>query len=576
MTNIIRKHPPQVAGLSVAVVATLAMLAACSGGGGDGSNGTLPVPVATPPPSSSGQFSDVTAASGMSFRTGFLIAPTRGDYEVVAPSGVASGDFDKDGDIDLFMTRGDSGPNLLYRNAGNMTFEEVAASAGLAWTRSASENYRHATPMFADMDGDADLDLFLGGLDDDPSMIYRNNGDGTFDNVTAGSGIDTMNATYTIGAAFGDYDLDGDLDMFLAHWGTPRDHTSPGDTEHLWRNDSDATGIRFTSVSEAAGISPSIINLADPLDQGSTADYTFTPTFARINDDLYPDLLVVSDFNRSQYFVNNQDGTFSNATDVDVMVDGNGMGSAVGDYDNDGDLDWFVSSIEDTGTPFFADGRLSQIGNRLYRNDDGVYSDATDAAGVAAGGWGWGSCFVDIDNDSDLDIYHTNGFPLADAEDDWELDPSRVFISDGNGSFIERAAEFGLDDREQGRGVVCADFDNDGDVDILQMHRNASSAVSLFQNNGTANNHLKIRLNGLAPNTEAVGARILVTIGTVTQMREVAVASNFVSQNPCEQTIGLGAATQVDEVRIQWPDGSETVQSNVAAGQTLTVTQTVP
>ena len=105
--------------------------------------------------------------------------------------------------------------------------------------------------MFADMDGDGDLDLYLGGLDGDPSLIFANNGDGSFSDVTVGSGIDTMTSEHNISAAFGDYDLDGDLDLFVAHWGTARDYSSPGDTEHLWRNDTDAGGSKFTSVSES-------------------------------------------------------------------------------------------------------------------------------------------------------------------------------------------------------------------------------------------------------------------------------------------------------------------------------------
>ena len=187
--------------------------------------------------------------------------------------------------------RGDVGPNRLYRNAGNLAFEDVASQAGVAFTKSATENYRHAGPMFADIDGDGDLDLFLGGVDGDPNMIYANDGDGTFTDVTAGAGLASMTAQYTIGAAFGDYDLDGDLDLLLAHWGTLRDYAAPGDTETLWRNDSDAAGIRFTSVSVSAGISPSIINLPDPKTTENTADFTFSPSFARINDDRYQDLV---------------------------------------------------------------------------------------------------------------------------------------------------------------------------------------------------------------------------------------------------------------------------------------------
>ena len=542
------------------------LICACGGGGGSPSGpqvqGTPPPP--PPPPPTAKQFANVTAASGIAYDNGFQSPLSRWELDVITTAGAAAaGDYDQDGDVDVFIIRGDIGPNLLYRNVGNMAFEEVGAAAGVAFTKSATENYRHAGPMFGDMDGDGDLDLFIGGVDGDPCLIFRNEGDGTFSDVTAGSGIDGIGSGNSIGAGFGDYDLDGDLDLFVSHWGTSRDYTAPGDTQHLWRNDSDAGGIRYTSVSVEAGISPTIINLPDPLTSLQFWDFTFAPSFARINDDPYPDILSVADFNFTQYFVNNQDGTFTNATDTGVLIDENGMGSALGDYDHDGDLDWFVSSI-------LLEGDEPKYGNRLYRNDGGVFADVTDETGVADGGWGWGSCFLDIDNDGDLDIYHTNGWPYVDADNDFTVDKSRVFLSDGAGSFEEKAAELGLDDSDEGRGVVCADFDRDGDVDILQLKY---SGATLWRNDASGNNYLTVRLEGEAPNTEAAGSRIMATVGSVTQMRELSLASNFASQNPTEQIFGLGPETAVAELRVQWPDGSETVMSNVAAGQRLTIRQ---
>ena len=554
-----------------AIVAILTSMSACGGGNGGNNGSSRPPPVQI-------SFVDATAASGIDYVNGFATAVSHVMIPRIAPSGVASGDYDQDGDIDLFIVRGDIGPNLLYRNTGNLVFEEVAAAAGIAFTKSATENYRHSGPMFADMDGDRDLDLFLGGLDSDPSLVFENNGDGTFSDVTVGSGIDQMAVEQTISAAFGDYDLDGDLDLFVAHWGTPRDFSAPGDTEHLWRNDTDGTGIKFQSVSESANISPSILTLPDDLITGTGRDFVFSPTFARINDDLYPDILSVADFNYSKYFINDQIGTFSNATDTEVIIDGNGMGSAVADYDNDGDLDWFVTSIECHLDPNSEDpvsecefGIMSQIGNRLYRNNDGAFVDVTDQAGVASGGWGWGACFIDFENDGDLDIYHTNGWPYTNNVNDFENDASRAFVSDGAGQFVERSAEIGLVDTEEGRGVVCADFDNDGDVDILLLHRSDIVAATLWRNDTDDNNFLSVKLNGATPNTEAAGARITIAYDGVTRMREISIASNFVSQNPTVQVFGIGSAAQVDEVTIQWPDGRETVLSNIQAGQFITV-----
>ena len=569
-----RSHPAAIG--VAAVVALSVLLTACNSGGYDDSvappvQGPPPPPSPPPPPQS--QFADATASSGINYTNGFINVTNPPDVVIIAPSGVAAGDYDDDGDIDIFIVRGDMGPNLLYRNTGNLVFDEVAVAAGIAYTKSATENYHHSGPMFADLDGDGDLDLFLGGLGGHPSMIYSNNGNGTFSDVTAGSGIDTMVSEHSISAAFGDYDLDGYLDLFIAHWGSTRDFSNPGDTEHLWHNDTDATGIKFSSVSVSAGISPTILTLPDANTTQQLWDFTFAPAFARINDDLYPDIVSVADFNYSQYFINNQDGTFTNATDTDVIIDGNGMGSAVGDYDNDGDLDWFVTSIECLGQGNCDNGVISSIGNRLYRNNNGVFEDATAEAGVGSSGWGWGACFIDFDNDGNLDIYHTNGWPRTDNENDFTFDTSRAFMSDGMGSFENMASDMGLDDTEQGRGIVCADLDADGDVDILQLHRSPTIAATLRRNDTDNNNFLSVKLNGNSPNTQAAGARITVTIGVNSQMREISIASNFVSQNPTVQIFGLGNTAQVDELKVQWPDGSETVMMDIQAGQFMSIDQ---
>ena len=255
--------------------------------------------------------------------------------------------------------------------------------------------------------------------------------------------------------------------MFLTHWGTAREAGESINTEHLWRNDTADGRIRFTDVSLISGIATEII-APDPVGSslGGDFDYTFTPTFARITDDRYPDLVIAADFLTSRYFVNNGDGTFTNETDPNVIVDRNGMGSAVGDYDGDGDLDWFVSSIWSVPD---ADGdQVFELGNRLYNNHGGIFADVTETAGVHDGGWGWGSCFADFDNDGDLDIYHTNGWLVPFEPSNFHEDTSRFFLAHGDGTFSEQAAAAGLVDIEQGHGIVCADFDNDGDVDIFQ------------------------------------------------------------------------------------------------------------
>ena len=568
-----RRFPPRRALLGAASLALAAATSVSCGGGGGGGGPAPPIvepppPPSPPPESSILEFVDVTADSAISYKHGYL-DPIPNDPNEFA-GGVAAGDFDGDGLEDLFVVRGDIGPNLLYRNLGGNRFEDVAEQAGVAYTKSATANYRHSGPAFADLDGDGYLDLFMGALEYDPPLLFRNNGDGTFTNVTESSGIDTIAAQYTVSVAFGDYDLDGDLDMFLTHWGTAGHGGQYVDTEHLWRNDTVGRVIRFTDVSLAAGISPDIIELRPLSAYRDGDDYTFTPTFARINGDAYPDLVVTGDFRTSRHFTNNGDGTFTNATDPNVIVDRNGMGSALGDYDGDGDLDWFVTSI--LSVPNDNGVRRYILGNRLYNNTDSSYFvDATDAAGVSDGGWGWGACFADLDLDGDLDIYHTNGWDQPFAPSNFDVDTSRVFVSAGDGTFSEQSEGAGLADSERGYAIVCADFDNDGDVDIFQAHRGSDNAATLWRNDTPGGNYLRVKLNGRPPNTEAAGARVTADIRDTSQMREIMIGSNFTSQNPTVQIFGLGNADQVETLEVEWPDGATTRMDDVAQGQTLTI-----
>ena len=485
------------------------------------------------------KFMDVTAEAGFNYAHGYIenLLGLRGEYQEIM-GGVAAGDFDRDGWVDLYAVRGDIGPNLLFRNRGDGTFEEHDGGVGLTGAQSSG-------PVFADYDGDGWLDLLVGGIDKTPPTLFHNRGDGTFEDVTTGSGLSGLTDNFS--SSFGDYDRDGDLDIFISHWLT---NDQGG---YLWRNNGDGT---FTDVSLFAGIPNRL--LAD-----------FTPNFSDIDNDGWPDLLIAADFGTSQVFHNNQNGIFTNVT-TDVISDENGMGAAIGDYDNDGDLDWFVSSIYDPNkTP---EVNWGTSGNRLYRNmGDGTFEDATDSAGVRDGFWGWGSCFADFNNDGYLDLFHVNGFTLPDAVD-FHLDPSRLFMSRGDSTFSESAVNFGISDHGQGRGVVCFDYDRDGDIDIFIA--NNQQTPRLYRNEGGNDlNFLNIRLVGDSPNTEGVGGRIYVTIGEETQMRELRAGSNFLSQDPAEAHFGLKKAEVVDQVRIVFPTGEEIILNDVLANQSLVLSQ---
>ena len=564
---------------TASLVLALALLAAC-GGGGDAPTPTptpTPTPDPTPAPSSTAdpnapvRFSELARFAGMERGWGFTnpLDPATTPRNELEPrefaSGIAAADYDDDGDTDVLVVGGDVAPWHLYRNVGDGTYDEVAASVGLSIRSWASG------PAFGDIDGDGDLDLFVGAVGGDFHYLFENR-DGSFVDVTATSGID-LDAPVTVSATFGDHDGDGDLDLFLGHWGT----TPGGDFETLWLNNGDGT---FDNGTTAAGLDELVVEAStgrgtNPDVVGLT-DYTFTPTLTDIDSDGDLDLLVAADFQTSQVMRNDGDGTFTRITDPDVIVDEAGMGAAVGDYDNDGDMDWFVSSIFQAG--FF-------VGNRLYRNDgSGTFEDVTVQAGVEDGGWGWGACFADFDNDGHLDIFHTNGWRGVtgsgsdtgmdgDAEGTpYSDDPARLFHAQGDGTFVESAASFGVDHTGQGRGVACFDANRDGAIDILVANNDEDQLVHYRNDTDNGNHYLTIRLrDDVAGNRQGIGAWVSVTTDSGgTQVRELRGGNNFTSHNPFEVHFGLGTAT-VANVVVRWPDGSASRRDGVTADRVLTV-----
>lgn len=493
------------------------------------------------------EFTDVTQTAGFTYAHGYstLTSGITRDLAVLAGGGVAAGDYDEDGWPDLYVTRGTTGANLLFRNQGDGTFAETGAAAGVAL-----QGKYHAGATFADIDGDADLDLFVAGFNDTPPTLFRNAGDGTFTDITTASGLGVLRQSFS--ASFGDIDNDGDADLWVTHY---LFNTSAG---YLWRNN--GSGV-FTDISQAAGIQNGLLK-------------DWTANFADINYDGWQDILVAGDFGTSQIYRNNHNGTFTRDTNSH-LTDENAMGAAVGDYDNDGDLDWFVSSISDpAGSRPPGTVTWGSTGNRFYRNDAGVFADVTDATGTRTGNWGWGACFEDFNNDGQLDLFHTNGFK-ASAEmfplvHSFTLDPSKLFVANGAGGFSEQAAVLGVDDDRQGRGIVCFDYDRDGDTDLFIA--NNEQAPLLYRNDGgNLHNWLQVQLGGDGGNTEAAGARVWLTSGATTQMRELHVGSNYLSQNPLVATFGLGSNTEAEAITIRWPSGKETVLQKVKANQRVYV-----
>ena len=474
--------------------------------------------------------------------------------------GLAIGDINGDGWDDIFAVTGqpssfpNPNPNRLFIANQDGTYSEAAAAWGLS-----STDVMSAGPLFVDINDDGFNDLIVGGLkdnnetDDERIRVYLHNGLSAFSDFTIGSGLFTeLDTTWNFGFAAGDVDRDGDLDLFVTHWndlGEPRFFENNG------------SGV-FSDISARL--------------TGDTAEMMYTPTFADVNGDGWSDLLLSSDFlnassvgGGSRYYLN--DGTgFMLQQDQAPLTDENGMGGAVADFDNDGDLDWFTSSIWDSDGE--TEGNWGVTGNRLYRNDgNGSWTEITDIAGVREGFWGWGACWGDFNNDMHLDLYHVNGFPTAQfGEDEFENDPAVFFLNDGDGTFTEMGATLGVADTGQGRAILCFDNDRDGDLDILVNNNTGMSRF--FENNlDNGNRWIQVKLVQPSPNHEAIGAVIRITSGGVTQMRQVYAGGNYASSHPTAQHFGLGSNTMISSIEVTWPDGSSSTRTNVESNQYLVI-----
>ncbi len=457
-----------------------------------------------------GHFTDVTAAAGLRDRSWSF--------------GVAAGDYDNDGHTDLYVTQ--LGRNTLYRNRGDGTFEDRTEHAGVGdrrWGTSAA---------FADYDGDGWIDLYvtnyvdfeLGaipargqsetcrwrnldvycgprGLRAAGDVLYHNNGDGTFSDMSSKSGIELKDPLYGLGVSWADYDNDGDVDLYVANDSTPNS---------LFRNNGDGS---FSEIAMLAGCAYS----GDGREQA-------------------------------------------------------GMGVDWGDFDGDGWLDIFVSN--------FSNDVYS-----LYRNDKGTrFTDATFRANLGEPtlrNLGWSTRFFDYDNDGWNDLFVANGhvYPQVETEpvgtDYAQL--SQLFRNTGHGSFSEMTGEAGAAFRQPhlSRGAATADYDNDGDIDLLVTHLH--EAPGLYRNDGgeLAGNWISLHLRARGGNPDAIGARVEVVAGGRVRIDEVRSGSGYLSQSDFRLHFGLGQDS-VEQVRVRWPDGGTQLLGRLAPGRFYVVNQGEP
>ena len=509
-----------------------------------------------------------------------IYGPVSGQKYILETTGTGIGivDYDNDNRPDLFFVNGSrlegfqSQPppvNMFFRNLGDR-FRDVTEESGVGhagWGQGV---------CVADYDGDGWTDLYVTYYGH--NRLYRNQGDRTFDEVSQQAGVGGRTPRWGAGCTFVDYDLDGDVDLFVAHYVAYEDAAAfepgeksfcalkgvlsmcgpqglSGDVNLLYRNNGDGT---FSDVSEEANIA------------SAEGFYCFQPITADFDQDGWPDIYVSCDSTPNILYRNNGDGTFTDLGLVSgsaLSADGNeqaGMGVAVTDFNRDGRPDILVTNFSDDSPT-------------LYKNlSNWNFSDVTLQAGLGryTRYLGWGAVFFDHDNDGWEDLLMVNGH-IFSGVDGLGLGSYRqknlLYRNRGNGTFKDMSTNAGpaMLEESVSRGAVAEDFNGDGYLDLVITHLN--EVPSLLLNQDIGNNWVMVRLVGAASNKSAIGARVTVEAGGYNQIREVRSSCSFYSSNGLRLHFGIGKAEKIDNLYVYWPSGEVSQFPNLDANRIISI-----
>jgi enediyne biosynthesis protein E4 len=545
----------------------------------NGHNPAVKLPM--PPGNGAITFSEVQQRVGIDFT--HFNSPRNSLIPEDVGSGVGWADFDNDGDEDLYFVNfaapflasdeemARASGNRLYRNDGDGKFTDITETAGVG----------HVGWDFAclwwDADNDGNLDLTVthyGGL-----VHYRNLGDGTFQDATSSAGFGQINS-FLLGLTAGDYDMDGDLDLYLCGYvefdrqrarnrpivaGRPAVWTNPVSYQALPNILLQNNGGKFTDVTESA-------------DVANTAGKSMQAIFCDFNNDGWPDIFVGNDVGTADaMYLNNQDGTFKDVSKISSTFDRRAsMGMAVGDVYHHGKMDLFTTHwVNEDHALWKNQSTTGDLG--ILMEDVGPFTGILEIKSTADVAWGVN--LVDFDNDGHLDVILANGSTIEDeltteVLEDPKLLPqrSRILRNDGQVNFVDVSDDAGpfFHKKLIARGLATADYDHDGRLDVaIGIHTGAG--VLLRNTSSDTGNWLQVKLEGSSSNRFGIGAIIEVKIGVNTYSHQSVLSSSYLSTNSTIAHFGLGTAKQVDSITVAWPSGVVTEQTDVTLNQLIVV-----